>query len=114
MKYDTLFIFWLTATCIAASLSAAEPPADQAKLDFFEKHVRPVLVTHCLECHGAKKQESNLRLASRDAILKGGDIGPAAIPGKPAESELVQEIKRDGDLKMPPVAPLRSEERRVG
>ena len=95
---------------VAMALTAAEPQPGQAQLDFFEKQVRPVLVTHCLECHGAKKQESNLRLDSRAAVLKGGDIGPAAIPGQPAESELVQAVKRDGDLKMPPVAPLKPEE----
>jgi mono/diheme cytochrome c family protein len=92
------------------SVAAAEPPPDQAGVDFFEKHVRPVLVTHCLECHGEKKQESNLRLDSRVAVLKGGDIGPAAIPGKPAESQLVQAVKREGDLQMPPVAPLKRDE----
>ncbi|HUE73843.1 MAG TPA: DUF1553 domain-containing protein [Pirellulaceae bacterium] len=100
-----LLVMWT-----AAALNAAEPEPDQAKLDFFEKHVRPVLVTHCLECHGEKKQESNLRLDSRSGVLKGGDIGPAAIPGKPAESQLVSAVKRDGDLQMPPVAPLKPEE----
>jgi cytochrome c553 len=76
------------------------------QLDFFEKYVRPVLVTHCLECHGQKKQESNLRLDSREAILKGGDRGPAAIAGDSAGSLIVQAVKRGEDLQMPPVAPL--------
>ncbi|MEX2026518.1 MAG: PSD1 and planctomycete cytochrome C domain-containing protein [Pirellulaceae bacterium] len=96
--------------CFAAALNAAEPEPDQAKRDFFEKHVRPVLVTHCLECHGEKKQESNLRLDSRAGVLKGGDIGPAAVPGKPDESQLVSAVKRNGDLQMPPVAPLKPNE----
>jgi cytochrome c553 len=90
--------------------AAAEPQADQAKLDFFESHIRPVLVTHCLECHGEKKQESNLRLDSRVAVIKGGELGPAAVPGKPAESHLVQAVRREGELQMPPVAPLKAEE----
>ena len=102
------------AICLAVATACAEDkkPASfsSEQLDFFEKHVRPVLVTHCLECHGAKKQESNLRLDSRAAVLKGGDIGPAAIPEKPDDSELVQAVKREGELKMPPVAPLKPEQ----
>lgn len=105
---------WILSTglllCVVMTLRAAEPEADQAQLDFFEKQVRPVLVTHCLECHGEKKQESNLRLDSRAAVLKGGDVGPAAISGKPGESQLVLAVQRGGDLKMPPVAPLKAEE----
>jgi hypothetical protein len=106
----SLSILSIALFVCAWQLTAAEPQPDSASLDFFEKHVRPVLVTHCLECHGEKKQESNLRLDSRDAVLKGGDLGPAAIPGKPAESHLVQAVKRDGDLQMPPVAPLKPAE----
>ena len=46
---------------------------------FFEQKVRPLLVTHCQECHGEKKQEGGLRLDSRAAILKGSESGPAIV-----------------------------------
>ena len=47
--------------------------------DFFESRVRPVLASKCYSCHGADKQFGNLRLDSRDRILRGGTTGPAAI-----------------------------------
>ncbi|MFP6765030.1 MAG: DUF1549 domain-containing protein, partial [Planctomycetaceae bacterium] len=73
---------------------------------FFESRVRPLLVRHCLECHGAKKQESGLRLDSRAGVLKGGDSGPAAsVPragNRPEKSLLLDAVRHTGDLKMPP------------
>ncbi len=77
-------------------------PADRAAAAEFENRVRPLLVEHCLACHGPKKQESNLRLDSRAAIMQGGDSGPAIVAGKPGESLLVKAIRREGDLRMPP------------
>jgi hypothetical protein len=72
-------------------------------LEFFEARVRPMLVEQCLKCHGREKQSSGLRLDSRAAILKGGDSGPAIVPGKPEESLLIQAVDHHhGDLKMPP------------
>lgn len=50
--------------------------------EFFESRVRPVLATKCYSCHGSDKQFGNLRLDSRDRILRGGNAGPAAIVGK--------------------------------
>ena len=61
---------------------------------FFETRVRPVLVEHCVRCHGPKKQEAGLWLDSRAAVLKGGDSGPAALSGKPKESRLVRAVHR--------------------
>jgi hypothetical protein len=81
------------------------PTAEQ--LRFFESNVRPVLVEHCQKCHGPTKQWSGLRLDSREALLRGGDSGPAMVPGKPGESRLVQAVRQtDDDLKMPPESKL--------
>ncbi|WP_165227242.1 PSD1 and planctomycete cytochrome C domain-containing protein [Aquisphaera insulae] len=75
--------------------------------DFFETYVRPVLSESCTSCHGPKKQSSGLRLDSREAILKGGDLGPAMVPGKPAESLLLQVVEHTHEeLKMPPKGKL--------
>ncbi len=72
-------------------------------LEFFEKRVRPVLVESCYECHGEKKQKGGLRLDSAAAVLKGGDSGPALVPGQPAESRLIKAISwSDPDFQMPP------------
>ena len=71
--------------------------------DFFEARVRPVLVKHCQDCHGAKKQEGGLRLDSRDAWMRGGDRGEAIVAGEPDKSLLIQAVRHaDPDLKMPP------------
>jgi cytochrome c553 len=76
--------------------------ATPAQLDFFESRIRPDLATECYDCHGPEKQKGGLRLDSRDALLEGGDTGPAIIPGNPAESLLFQAINHSiDDLKMP-------------
>ncbi|MDP1797181.1 MAG: DUF1549 domain-containing protein, partial [Planctomycetaceae bacterium] len=76
----------------------------------FETHVRPVLAGQCLSCHGPEKQESGLRVDSLTALLKGGDRGPAIVPGKPEESPLVEMVRRTGEVKMPPSTALRREQ----
>jgi hypothetical protein len=82
---------------------AAEPPRlDPAAADFFEAKIRPVLAANCWECHGSAKQKSGLRLDSREAILKGGETGPAVVVGKPGASLLVEAIGSDGSIQMPP------------
>ena len=71
-------------------------------VQFFETNVRPVLVEHCQRCHGPKKQEAGLRLDSRQAVLTGGDNGPAIALGKPDESLLIGAVRHTGDVQMPP------------
>jgi hypothetical protein len=79
---------------------------DRAALEVFERDVRPVLVESCQKCHGPEKQESDLRVDSREALLKGGASGAAIVPGKPLESLLVEAIHQTGDYKMPPKSKL--------
>ena len=99
---------------IAAPLFAAGPlaarAADRDDIALFENRVRPVLAAHCLKCHGASKQESGLRLDSKSLASKGGDRGPAIVPGDPEHSLLVQAARRSGDLKMPPDESLKPDE----
>src|SRR5262245_15328574 len=88
--------------CAPRAPSAA---SDDAGIEFFEKKIRPVLVAHCYECHSAKakKLKGNLRLDSRDGVRKGGDTGPALVPGKPQDSLLIKAVRyTDDELKMPP------------
>ncbi|MEE2707386.1 MAG: PSD1 and planctomycete cytochrome C domain-containing protein [Planctomycetota bacterium] len=84
--------------------------ADQQGIEFFEKHIRPVLVEKCYQCHSATAQEAKklkggLRLDSMEAIRKGGDSGPAVVPGDAKASLLLSAIRHE-DLKMPPKAKL--------
>jgi hypothetical protein len=78
--------------------------------DFFEKKIRPLLVTNCHACHTGSAL-GNLRLDSREGLLKGGKSGIVVVPGKPEESLLIQAVRRTHvRLKMPPVGPLTPEE----
>src|SRR5207302_972432 len=57
----------------------------------------------CFPCHGGKKTGGGLRVDSREALVKGGEHGPAIVPGDPGASLLVKAIRHeDADLKMPP------------
>src|SRR5688572_9595744 len=87
----------------AASAFAGSP--ESAGVEFFEKHVRPVFVEHCHQCHSAEaeKVKGGLLVDSREALLKGGDSGPALVPGDPEKSLLIKAIRyTDENLQMPP------------
>jgi mono/diheme cytochrome c family protein len=105
MRATYLLAALLVLTSILA-VRAAEPPATPQGLEFFEKHVRPVLVENCQSCHGAKKQQGGLRLDSRSALLKGGDNGPAVVVSEPDKSLLLQAVRQEGERKMPPKTKL--------
>src|SRR5438067_1461222 len=99
-------MLWVAAVF---SIGQAAAPKDipSAGSEFFENRIRPVLVERCYKCHsGAMKQsKGGLKLDSREHVLKGGDSGPAVVPGRPEGSLLIRAIRRtDKDLKMPPAA----------
>jgi mono/diheme cytochrome c family protein len=74
--------------------------------EFFETKVRPVLVKNCYACHTDSRM-GGLRLDSAAGVAKGGNSGPAIVPGKPDESLLVQAIRRTHErIKMPPSGKL--------
>ncbi|MBI2947172.1 MAG: DUF1549 domain-containing protein, partial [Verrucomicrobia bacterium] len=79
------------------------------QIDFFEKKIRPILVERCYECHAAsaKKLKGGLRLDTQAGWVKGGDSGPAIVPGKADESLLIKAIRStDPDSQMPPKGKL--------
>src|SRR4051794_15063609 len=61
-----------------------------------------VLEQRCQGCHGPALSQSGLRLDSRESLLKGGNRGPAIVAGNPAQSRMIQALRRSGDLAMPP------------
>ncbi len=97
----------LAAGMFAASSAAAEPDFPAEQLEFFETQIRPLLSAHCFECHSAKadKLKGGLRLDARPEVLRGGDSGPALVPGKSAESLLMEAVQWKS-LEMPPVGKL--------
>ncbi len=85
-------IFFGLATSIAA---AAVPSASGADDQFFRQRIAPILERRCLQCHGDSTRKGNLSLSTASAAFKGGDGGPAIVPGKPGESLLLQMISGD-------------------
>ncbi len=63
----------LIALLTCGMTRAAEPKYDTDAIKFVESKVRPVLVARCLKCHGPAQQKGQLRLDSREAVLKGGE-----------------------------------------
>lgn len=110
MKRGIVWGMLLIGTTWAAADDPAAPREFSTQdLDFFEKRVRPVLVQRCFECHSSKteKLKGGLLLDNRDAILSGGDSGPAAIPGDTEKSLLIQALRYDSDsVQMPPAGKL--------
>jgi mono/diheme cytochrome c family protein len=94
----------LTGLVLLANAADPKPMAFPAEdVAFYEKEVLPLLKANCLKCHGGEaKVRGGLRLTSRDAVLKGGDLGPAFDPEKPAASRLLQAINYQEGLEMPP------------
>ena len=93
---------FLCAVLLAQTPPTSEESASQESIRHFETSVRPLLIEQCQKCHGETKQWANLRLDSREAMLKGGDNGPVIVPGKPDESMLIRAVKHvDENLKMP-------------
>jgi hypothetical protein len=104
---------WIVSLCTVlsfAALSVAQNiPAPDAStregIEFFESHVRPLLIKHCYECHSEAKTQGGLGLDDRDSMTRGGDSGPAIVPGHPDDSPLIRAVRHE-DLKMPPSGPL--------
>ena len=94
------------ALCTLLALPIAVAAAgDDKESAFFREKVRPILAERCFKCHSheADKIKGGLVLDSRDALLTGGDTGPAIVSGDPEKSLLIKAVRyTDADLKMPP------------
>ena len=73
---------------------------------FFDERVEPILGKRCLGCHNDELKDGSISFMDRDSLLKGGSRGPAIVPGKPDDSVLIQAVRQEGELKMPPGATL--------
>jgi hypothetical protein len=92
------FLLLTLTACLTAEPARAESPDDLA---FFESKIRPVLENHCLKCHNSEKRKGGLTLDHKDASLRGGDSGPAVVPGNPADSLLISALRYE-NFEMPP------------
>ena len=91
---------WIAGLLVAATGPASAENAAH-KIDF-AKDIEPIFADKCYSCHGPKRSESNFRLDDKASAFKGGDNGKDIVPGKSAESLLIQAVSgKNSDLKMP-------------
>ncbi len=106
---------WFLRCALAAGLVlpvTVAKSSDGEDFDYFETHVRPLLVEHCYECHSHEtgEREGGLRLDSMPGLLAGGLTGPAIVVGDPAASLLVRVVTyEDESMQMPPAGKLDDE-----
>ncbi|MEO8271592.1 MAG: DUF1549 domain-containing protein, partial [Aureliella sp.] len=81
-----------------------DPPITEEQLAFFESKIRPLLANHCYECHSSQSEElqAGLLLDSRPTLRRGGDNGPAIVPRDVEHSLLIQAIRYENGMEMPP------------
>ncbi|HIE99830.1 MAG TPA: DUF1553 domain-containing protein [Fuerstia sp.] len=94
---------------VSGSLVCAQDSTSPEQLQFFETQVRPLLHSRCVKCHGENEQKGGLRLDSLESLLKGGESGPAAVTGTPADSLLLEAVRYES-FEMPPDKPLSEDE----
>ena len=99
------------ATLTFALTSHAAQTASEKGLEFFEKKIRPVLVSNCYACHSAEAKTSmgGLSVDTREGIREGGQRGHAVVPLDVESSLIVEAIRYEGALKMPPTGKLPDE-----
>jgi mono/diheme cytochrome c family protein len=93
----------LSSVVAVVRIPAAEPT--KAETEFFEGKIRPILANNCYKCHSheSTKLKGGLSLEYRETVLKGGETGPAIVPGDPEKSLLIKAVRYiDPDLQMPP------------
>lgn len=82
---------------LASEPAKKSPPAGPPIIT--DESVIPILLLRCTVCHGARQQEAGLDLRTRASMLRGGTNGPAIVPGRPAQSLILQRIQKE---EMPP------------
>jgi Protein of unknown function (DUF1553)/Protein of unknown function (DUF1549)/Planctomycete cytochrome C len=111
MSPQRLYFCLLAFLLFAGSATSQNPktgpklnPIDPAKVEFFEKKVRPILASHCYHCHSAEtKPEGNLRVDDRNGLIVGGNAGAAVVPGDPGKSLILKRITQKDEKKRMPI-----------
>ncbi|HLH52838.1 MAG TPA: PSD1 and planctomycete cytochrome C domain-containing protein [Verrucomicrobiae bacterium] len=96
----------LTVACPAQArltpeqIQALPPPASRPVV--FSKDIKPIFDASCVKCHARGRAKGGFQLDSRDTVLKGGESGPAVMPGHSEESLLIELVSStDPDNAMP-------------
>src|SRR6266446_4816476 len=106
-----LVTFWSLFPTAGADTNSSTFSAQQ--IEFYERQVQPILAENCYKCHSHQvdKIKGSFVLDSREGLLKGGETGPAVVPGEPEKSLLIKAVRHiDEDLQMPPKKTLPAEQ----
>jgi Planctomycete cytochrome C len=98
---------WLPLFLYVSAFAASRPECAEC---FFDKRVAPILEKRCLGCHNRELKNGGISFPDRDSLLTDHGRGPAIVPGKPEASVLIQTLRHDGDIQMPPGPKLSSRE----
>jgi hypothetical protein len=93
---------------VAFAALAADPARDAAH--YFDARVAPILTRRCLGCHNEELKNGNISFLDRDSLIRGGSRGPAIVPGRPQDSVLMNVLRHDGEIQMPPGPKLPAKE----
>lgn len=104
MKVVVTLIASMGLACLSGA-NAADPAA------LWVRQIQPLFDVQCVKCHGPIEQKSGLALDSPEGALRGGDEGPAILPGDPDRSRLVRFLEPGADPHMPPKRQLTEGER---
>ncbi len=96
--------------CLLAVLALLGLWPCASRADSFDQTIAPILIRHCLDCHGSGATKGGLNLLTRKGALTGGRTGPALVPGKLKDSLLWQRVEAD---EMPPKKPLAAREKEL-
>ncbi len=110
MSARAIWVAWLIF--VLGHFVATPALAENPDAELFEKKIRPVLAAQCFQCHSSKLADpkGDLILDTKAGLAKGGFLGPAIVPGKPAESRLLLALSyADPNLAMPPAGRLSNE-----
>src|SRR6185295_13964370 len=102
---NRLMVVSLLRALLFAAFSLMIPECSgqtEAKADYFESRVRPVLLARCSSCHGDRVQMSQKQFTTRSGMHQSG----AVVAGDPSASSLIQAVRYGGKVKMPPAAKL--------
>jgi hypothetical protein len=91
--------------CLLTVLGTASAETPE---QFFDNRVEPILRTRCLACHNEILNDGLISFTDPEGLLRGGSRGPTIVPGKPNESVLIETVRQNGDVKMPPGGKLSS------
>ncbi|MDG1895137.1 MAG: PSD1 and planctomycete cytochrome C domain-containing protein [Fuerstiella sp.] len=100
-----ILVTWLICLLTAVFTMDSARSATADGVEYFEKHIRPLLAKHCYSCHSSRtgKREGGLVLDTRAGWTVGGDSGPAIMPENVDASLLIQAVRyKDPARQMPP------------